>query len=83
MAGVQDFDRTPLLLSKTQRRLYLLPLMASSGHQNDVSGEPWTLSTVGTNGLRVELGSVTREVSGNPDIGRVWWPPALAIVACP
>jgi hypothetical protein len=38
MAGVQDFDRTPLLLSKTQRRLYLLPLMANSGHQNDLSG---------------------------------------------
>jgi len=49
MAGMQDFDRTPLLLSKTQRRLHLLPLMAGSGHQNDDSGEPWTLSTVGTN----------------------------------
>jgi hypothetical protein len=38
MACVQDLDRTPLLLSKTQRSLYLLPLMASSGHQIDISG---------------------------------------------
>lgn len=65
MAGVQDFDRTPLLLSKTQRYLYLLPQMAGSGHQSDISGLPWTLSTAQCRTRTCDLSRV-KAATGNP-----------------